>query len=98
MTHLASLTDEELIARVRVSQVATAMERELARRLADAVDNIEDTDGLADQIRQLEEDKEKLTEENEDLHEDAEQYEKKVARLARAMGAIRDIINVNAEK
>lgn len=41
MTHLGSLTDEELIARVRVSQVATAMEREIARRLARAVDEIE---------------------------------------------------------
>ena len=42
MTHLRSLTDEELIARVRVSQVATSLEKELARRLADACDQIED--------------------------------------------------------
>lgn len=42
MTHLGSLTDEELIARVRVSQVATPLERELARRLADARDELEE--------------------------------------------------------
>ena len=42
MTHLGSLTDEELIARVRVSQAATVLEKELARRLADARDEIED--------------------------------------------------------
>ena len=42
MTHLGSLTDEELISRVRVSQVATPLEKELARRLADARDEIAD--------------------------------------------------------
>ena len=42
MTHLGSLTDEELIARVRVSKTATPLEKELARRLADARDEIED--------------------------------------------------------
>lgn len=41
MTHLGSLTGEELIARVRTSQIASAMERELARRLADALDQID---------------------------------------------------------
>lgn len=41
MTHLGSLTDEELIARVRISQVADPMERELARRLASRLDELE---------------------------------------------------------
>lgn len=53
MTHLGSLTDEELIARVRVSQVTSALERELARRLADAIDEIED---LEQEIRNMKED------------------------------------------
>ena len=42
MTHLGSLTDEELISRVRTRQTATPLERELARRLADAIDAIHD--------------------------------------------------------
>ena len=51
MTHLGSLTDEELISRVRVSQVATPMERKLIRRLADALDEIED---LEEEIKDME--------------------------------------------
>ncbi len=42
MTHLGSLTDEELISRVRTHHSATPLERELARRLADAIDAIHD--------------------------------------------------------
>ena len=42
MTHLGSLTDEELISRVRTCQTSTPLERELARRLADAIDAIHD--------------------------------------------------------
>ena len=39
--HLGSLTDEELIALVRVNENATEMERELAARLALLIDEIE---------------------------------------------------------
>ena len=42
MTHLGSLSDEELISRVRTHHTATPLERELARRLADAIDAIHD--------------------------------------------------------
>jgi hypothetical protein len=41
MTHLGSLTDEELISRIRTLANPTPLERELARRLADARDEIE---------------------------------------------------------
>jgi Uri superfamily endonuclease len=58
MTHLGSLSDEELIARTRISMTAGSMERELARRLADALDQIEGLTAeaalLEDKINDLE--------------------------------------------
>ena len=53
MTHLGSLTDEELIARVRVSQISTPLERELSRRLADAIDNLELDRDLTSEIEEM---------------------------------------------
>ena len=53
MTHLGSLTDEELIARVRVSQITTPLERELSRRLADAIDNLELDRDLTSEIEEM---------------------------------------------
>jgi phage shock protein A len=63
MTHLGSLTDEELLSEFRFKRcplTTTPMEEELAARLANAIDQVEDTDGLEEQVRQLEEDKEVL--------------------------------------
>lgn len=53
MTHLGSLTDEELIARVRVSQISTPLERELSRRLADAIDCLEQERDLEQEIEEM---------------------------------------------
>jgi polyhydroxyalkanoate synthesis regulator phasin len=58
VTHLGSLTDEELISRVRTLANPTPLERELARRLADACDQLEETPEeikrLEDEVNQLE--------------------------------------------
>jgi hypothetical protein len=53
MTHLGSLTDEELISRVRTHHSATPLERELARRLADAIDTIDDDRNLHREIEEM---------------------------------------------
>lgn len=53
MTHLGSLTDEELISRVRTRQTATPLERELARRLADAIDAFDDDRNLRREIEEM---------------------------------------------
>lgn len=53
MTHLGSLTDDELISRVRTRQTATPLERELARRLADAIDRIDDDRDLRREIEEM---------------------------------------------
>jgi predicted nucleic acid-binding Zn-ribbon protein len=57
VTHLGSLTDEELISRVRTLANPTPLERELARRLADARDEMEET---PEEIRRLEDEIEDL--------------------------------------
>jgi vacuolar-type H+-ATPase subunit I/STV1 len=61
--HLASLTDEELLSEFRFKRcplTTTPMEEELAARLEAALDGVEDTEALEKQVEQLEEDKEAL--------------------------------------
>lgn len=61
--HLPSLTDQELVSYFRFTRndfTTTALEAELAERLAAALDGAETVDGLEKQIKQLEEDKETL--------------------------------------
>lgn len=55
MTHLPSLTDEELISMVRtqLDLVTSSLERELAERLAAAIDGAEDTTDLEKEIEQM---------------------------------------------
>lgn len=61
--HLPSLTDRELVSYFRFTRndfTTTALEAELAERLAAALDGAETVDSLEKQIEQLEEDKETL--------------------------------------
>ena len=74
--HLGSMTDEELIALVRVRNelLVTDLETELAKRLAAAIDG-------EDEDRNLRKEIEEMTETNSDLSDQVRALEDKIADI-----------------